>query len=395
MLRQVVVVGASAAGLTTVEALRRGGYEGKVTLVGAEPHLPYDRPPLSKQVLAGDWAPERARLRAEDHLDGLDVELVLGNAATSLDPARARVGLADGAGLDYDGLVIATGVAARTLPSAEGLAGVHVLRTLDDALALRADLLTGPRVVVVGAGLIGCEVAATARKLGAEVTIVEPLEAPMVRVLGARIGGLISQVHADHGVPVRTGVGVASLAGSMGRVTAVLLEDGTKLPADVVVLGIGANPAVGWLQGSGLTISAAGVECDATCQAAPGVYAAGDVASWTHLGLGAQLRLEHRTNATEQGIAVAKNLLAGPDNAQPYQPLPYFWTDQYDLKIQGFGLPAAQDEVEVVEGDLDSRKFVALYRRAGRVTGAVGWNSARAMRPYRQQVIDGMTPAGA
>ncbi|WHT18433.1 FAD-dependent oxidoreductase [Crossiella sp. CA-258035] len=393
MLRQVVVVGASAAGLTTVEALRRGGFEGKVTLVGAEPHLPYDRPPLSKQVLAGDWAPERARLRGEDHLDGLDVELVLGNAATGLDLAQRRVELADGGGLGYDGLVIATGVTARSLPGAQELAGVHVLRTLDDALALRAELLAGPRVVVVGAGLIGCEVAATARKLGAEVTIVEPLAAPMERVLGTRIGGMITQVHADHGVPVRTGVGVASLAGSLGRVTAVLLEDGTELPADVVVLGIGATPAVGWLQGSGLAAGTAGVECDATCQAAPGVYAAGDVASWLHLGLGEQVRLEHRTNATEQALAVAKNLLVGNDGAEPYQPLPYFWTDQYDLKIQGFGLPGAQDEVEVVEGDLESRKFVALYRRAGRVTGAVGWNSARAMRPYRQQVLDGMRPA--
>ncbi|MBP2476641.1 NADPH-dependent 2,4-dienoyl-CoA reductase/sulfur reductase-like enzyme [Crossiella equi] len=379
--------------MTTVEALRRAGYEGKVTMVGAEAHLPYDRPPLSKQVLCGDWEPARAQLRGEEHIAGLDVELVLGNAAAGLDLATREVTLADGAKLGYDGLVIATGVTARSLPSADGLAGVHVLRTLDDALALRTELLASPKVVVVGAGLIGCEVAATARKLGAEVTLVEPLAAPMERVLGTRLGELVTQVHQDQGVAVRTGVGVATLEGALGRVSAVVLDDGTKLPADVVVLGIGATPAVGWLQGSGLTAGVTGVRCDATCQAAPGVYAAGDVASWLHLGLGEQVRLEHRTNATEQALAVAKNLLADEGAGQAYTPLPYYWSDQYDLKIMGFGLPGAQDEVEIVEGDLESRKFVALYRRGGRVTGAVGWNSARAMRPYRQQVLDGMTPA--
>ncbi|WP_258572941.1 NAD(P)/FAD-dependent oxidoreductase [Streptomyces sp. KM273126] len=257
MPSDVVIVGASAAGLATAEALRNKGYDGALTLVGDELHLPYDWPPLSKQILSGAWEPERGRLRDEESIGKLCANLRLGRTAVGLDLAERRVRLDGGDPVGFDALVIATGVTPRRLPG-DDLAGVHVLRTLDDALVLRAHLLGGPKVVVVGAGFLGAEVAAVARTMGLEVTLVDPLPVPMQRQVGESIGELVRQMHSDHGVALRLGTGVARFEESAGRVVAVELADGTKLDADAVVVAVGSTPATDWLTGSGLPLGNGG-----------------------------------------------------------------------------------------------------------------------------------------
>jgi NADPH-dependent 2,4-dienoyl-CoA reductase/sulfur reductase-like enzyme len=377
-----------------VEALRAVGYGGDIVAFGAEAHLPYDRPPLSKQVLAGSQEPAAADLPiAED----LGVEWRLGTPVAALDLAARRVTTAAGEPVEVDGVVIATGARPRLIPTWPELGGIHALRTIDDCLALRADLLASPRrVVVVGAGFIGAEVAATARGLGLEVTIVEPLEAPVVRGLGAAMGGIVADVHRDHGVDLRLGVGVDSVTGGAdGRVASVSLGDGTSLDADVVLVGIGVVPAVGWLDGSGLTIDD-GVVCDATCLAAPGVVAAGDVARWPH-PLHGSVRIEHWDNAQEQGAHAARTLLADLDGrrGEPFAPVPWFWSDQYDRKLQVAGrAPATHARVRVVGGSVDDRKFVALYGADdddGPVTAVLGMNSPAAVMRWRSRIVAGLT----
>ncbi|MEU5029117.1 NAD(P)/FAD-dependent oxidoreductase [Streptomyces milbemycinicus] len=383
MLRNVVIVGASAAGLATAEALRNKGYDGSLTLVGDEPHLPYDRPPLSKQVLSGAWQPERVRLRDDEAIGRLDADFQLGRRATGLDLVRRKVLLDGGDRLAYDALVIATGVTPRRLPG-DDLAGVHVLRTLDDALTLRSHLLARPKVVVVGAGFLGAEVAAVARTMGLEVTLVDPLPVPMRRQFGDRIGQFVGQLHSDHSVALRLGVGVARFLDSAGRVVAVELADGTKLDADLVVVAVGSTPATGWLADSGLPLGN-GVECGARCQAAPGIYAAGDVASWHNPHFGVRMRVEHRLNATEQGMAVAAGILG---EQRPFAPVPYFWSDQYDARIQAYGIFPDGADVTIVHGSPDDRSFVAAYGHEGKVVGVLGWNSHRELRKHRQLVVD-------
>jgi 3-phenylpropionate/trans-cinnamate dioxygenase ferredoxin reductase subunit len=383
MPNRVVVVGASAAGLTAAETLRLRGYDGALTLIGDEPHPPYDRPPLSKQILAGAWEPQQIVFRDEQALAAIDAELLLGRAAVGLDTARRRVHLDGGAGVGYDALVIATGVKPRRL-AGDDLVGVHVLRTLDDALALRAQLLQRPNVIVVGAGFLGAEVAAVARQMGLEVTLLDPLPVPMRRQFGRRIGALVGRLHSDHGVVVRCGVGVARLLHAAGRVTAVELADQSKLAADLVVIAVGAAPATGWLAGSGLRL-ANGIHCDARCQAAPNIYAAGDVASWHNRHFGTRMRVEHRFNATEQAVAAAGNLL-GDD--RPFAPVPYFWTDQYDTKIQAYGIFPNDAEIQILYGDPADHRFVAAYGHRDTVVGVIGWNSHAEIRALRQLVAD-------
>jgi NADPH-dependent 2,4-dienoyl-CoA reductase/sulfur reductase-like enzyme len=381
---RVLVVGASAAGLSTVEALRRKGHEGGITVLGAEPHAPYDRPPLSKQVLSGAWEPARCALRTREVLSTLDAEFVLGDAAVALDTATRTVRAESGRELRADAIVIATGVRPRVLPGQEGLTGVHVLRTLDDALALRKDLLGSARLVVVGEGVLGAEIAATARTLGLDVTMAGPLPAPLALQVGPLVSGLLAELHGERGVRLRLGTGVMGLAGEHGRVTGVLLGTGEVLPADTVVVAIGATPATEWLADSGLRLDN-GVVCDSRCRAAEGVYAVGDVARWHHERLGRPVRLENRTNATEQAAAVA-GVILGED--RPYQPVPYFWTDQFDAKLQVHGFLPADAEVDVVEGDVAARRFVARYRSDGVVTGVLGWNMPKQARLRRQEIVD-------
>ncbi|MFI5468598.1 NAD(P)/FAD-dependent oxidoreductase [Streptomyces cacaoi] len=383
---RVLVVGASASGLTTVETLRRKGYEGRITVLGDEPHAPYDRPPLSKQVLCGAWEPERAALRTQDVLSALDAEFVLGDPAVALDRATRGVRTESGRELRADAIVIATGVRARRLPGSEDLAGVHVLRTLDDALALRAGLPAGTRLVVVGEGVLGSEIAATARTLGLDVTLTGPLSAPMALQVGPLVSGVLADLHTERGVELRLGNGVVGLTAGGGRVTGVRLATDEVLPADAVVVAIGASPATEWLADSGLEIDN-GVVCDSRCRAEEGIYAVGDVARWYHEGLGRLVRLENRTNATEQAMAVAGEIL-GAD--RPYAPVPYFWTDQYDAKLQVHGFLPPDAEVDVVEGDLTARRFVARYRSEGRVTGVLGWNMPKQARMRRQEIVDGL-----
>ncbi|MGW0579257.1 NAD(P)/FAD-dependent oxidoreductase [Streptomyces sp. NPDC002920] len=380
----VLVVGAAAAGLATVEALRRKGYTGAVTVLGDEPNPPYDRPPLSKQVLSGAWEPVRAELRPREFLADLNAEFHLGDAATALHVPTRTVRTRTGCELRADAIVIATGVRARTFPGQEPLAGVHVLRTLDDSLALREDLSAAARRVVVGEGVLGSEIAATARTLGLDVTLTGPLAAPMALQVGPLVAGALAELHTERGVRLRLGTGVVGITGEGGRVTGVALGTGEVLPADVVVVAIGASPATDWLADSGLELDN-GVVCDSRCRAAEGIYAVGDVARFHHEHLGRPVRLENRTNATEQAMAVA-GVILGED--RPYAPVPYFWTDQYDAKLQVHGFLPVDAETEVVEGDLAARRFVVRYRSEGRVTGVLGWNMPKQTRLRRQEVVD-------
>jgi 3-phenylpropionate/trans-cinnamate dioxygenase ferredoxin reductase subunit len=380
-LRSVAVVGGSLAGLRAVEALRRLGFEGRIDWIGAEPHAPYDRPPLSKQVLRGEWEPERIAL-ARGGLGPLAAELHFGARATRLDTERRQVEIEGGASFAWDGLVIATGASPRTLPNQPELSGVFVLRTLDDALAIRAALAKGPRVCIVGGGFIGAEVAASCRQLGLDVTMIEALGNPMELALGPSLGALFAAIHRDHGVDVRTGVTVAAIEGE-GAVTHVRLADGDLVPTDVVIVGIGVRPETAWLAGSGVEI-ADGVVCDRSCATSvPGVVAAGDVARFASARYGESLRLEHWTNAVEQAEAAVATLLHGA-NADPFDPVPYVWSDQYDVKLAVAGRPRARDEMRVIDGSFEQRRFVAVYGHAGRLTGAVGMNRMRKLMDLRK-----------
>ncbi|HEX4220444.1 MAG TPA: FAD/NAD(P)-binding oxidoreductase [Acidimicrobiales bacterium] len=401
----VVVIGASLAGLRAAEEVRHEGHAGPIIVIGDEPHVPYDRPPLSKQLLAGKWGVDRIHHHAPDKLDTLDMEFRLGRRADRLDVDARTVSLDDGTDVHYDGLIIATGARARSLPGTEGMPGVHTLRTIDDAEALIHDLNVagaGAHVVVIGAGFIGSEVAATCRGLGFEVTVVEALRTPLGRVLGDQMGAACALLHADAGVVVRTGVGVdrvvpaapgGDAAPGTGRdpraaSIAVHLDDGEVLAADVVVVGIGVTPAVDWLAGSALQLDN-GVVCDEFLFAADNIVAAGDVARWTHRGLGQSLRVEHWTNAAESGVAATRNLLHGRDAAEPYEPVLFFWSDQYNTKIQLVGRPSPDDEVVIVDGSVDERKLVALYRHGDRLSAALAFSRPRQLMSYRPLLAAG------
>jgi 3-phenylpropionate/trans-cinnamate dioxygenase ferredoxin reductase subunit len=381
-LETVVIVGGSLAGLRGAEALRRLGYDGRLILVGEETHRPYDRPPLSKEVLRGEREVDAIGLSRPERFDALDLDLRLGQRATSLDVAGNAVVLESGVRVGFDGCLIATGARPRPLPGAPDLKGIHVLRTLEQCLAIRAELDASPRVVVIGAGFIGSEVASSCRRLGLDVTVLEALPLPLARALVPEVGECVAQAHRDHGVDLRCGVSVAAIEGSE-RVERVRLGDGSAIDADLVVVGIGVVPNTEWLASSGLAIDD-GILCDASCAAAPHIVAAGDVARWPNPRFGESMRIEHWTNAAEQGEAAAERLLAGPSAAQPFAPVPFVWSDQHDLKIQIAGRMGPDDEMHVVQGSLAERRFVAIFRRGQRLVGALGFNQVRGLLPYRR-----------
>ncbi|MDT5326279.1 MAG: 3-phenylpropionate/trans-cinnamate dioxygenase ferredoxin reductase component [Mycobacterium sp.] len=360
----IVIVGGGLAATRTAEQLRRAEYTGPITIVSDEDHLPYDRPPLSKEVLRAET--DEVTLKPAEFYDENDITMLLGSGATALDTTAQTVTLANGDVIDYEELVIATGLVPKRIPSLPALEGVRVLRTYDESLALREHAGSAKHAVVIGAGFIGCEVAASLRKLGVEVTLVEPQPSPLASVLGTQIGELVARLHRAEGVDVRCGIGVTGITGT-GHVEKVVLSDGTELDADIVVVGIGSRPSTDWLEGSGVEVDN-GVVCDAAGRtSAPKVWAIGDVASWQDVS-GHQVRVEHWSNVADQARTIVPTMLGG--EAPSTVVVPYFWSDQYDVKIQCLGEPEADDVVHVVEDD--GRKFLAYYERDGAVVGVVG-----------------------
>jgi NADPH-dependent 2,4-dienoyl-CoA reductase/sulfur reductase-like enzyme len=386
-MRSIAVVGASLAGLRAVETLREEGFTGRISLIGDEPHEPYDRPPLSKQILTGQ-VPTANLALSKDGLSSLDLDLHLGRRAVGLDLRQRTVELDRGSEVGFDALLIATGARARRVRGVEDLDGVHVLRTLDDALAVRAAFGSKPKVVVLGAGFIGLEVAASARALGLEVTVIEATPQPLSHAIGPTMGGACVALHRDHGTRFELGKPVDAIEGH-GSVERVRLADGTAIDADLVVMGIGASPATDWLEGSGLTLGN-GVVCDATCAtSAPGIYAAGDVAEWHNPVFDRPMRVEHWTNATQQGMAAARAMLAGPGRAAPFSSVPYFWSDQFSARIQFAGVARDATEVRITGGSVEERRFVAIYRHGARVVAALGFDSPRMLMKYRALIMRG------
>lgn len=413
---RIVVVGASLSGLQAAQTFRRSGFEGSITIVGDEPHFPYDRPPLSKQFLCGEWDEEKLVLRGARDPEEFGFTWRVGVRAVGLDLDQRQVlvenvgisaseAMSEPEALPYDGLVIATGARARQLPGNE-LAGVHVVRGLDDARSLKAELASpGKTVLVIGAGFIGAEVAATARELGHNVVLVEAAETPLARVLDPAAGSAIADLHRSHGVDVRLGMGVERLTSTLDaegidRVSAAVLGDGTTIDVDIVVVGIGVVPNTDWLEKSGLDLGD-GVVVDQFCVAAPGVVAAGDVARFPNARFGGKsMRVEQWDNAVEQGSYAAKSLLgylnqdptlaAEEEPAQPYAPIPWFWSDQYDRKIQLAGVPSAT--AEVVHGSIAEHCFVQIYADdQGAFVGALAWSRPRHAIKAKQLLAKGAT----
>jgi 3-phenylpropionate/trans-cinnamate dioxygenase ferredoxin reductase subunit len=392
----VVVVGAGLAGLSAARALRAQGYPGRIVLVGAEPDAPYDRPPLSKEFLAGTLPATGLELAAPSDAD-LDLEVRTGTPAVGLDPGARAVLLGSGERLGGDGVVIATGARARRL-SGPAMVGVHTLRSIGDAVALRGELRSGARLVVVGAGFIGAEVASTARGLGLEVTVVEAASVPLAAALGEEMGAVCARLHADHGVDLVTGVGVETLVadgGSVGgpppagpRVRAVRLADGRQLDADVVLVGIGSQPNVEWLAGSGLDLTGGVLTDESGATAIPGVVATGDCCRRVEVAAGgAVVRQEHWTNALQHpSLAVAALLGSTPPVGRATERLPYFWSDQYGARLQFAGHRRGGDRVEVVEGSAAERSFVAVYRRDGAAVAVLAMNHPRVFGRWRREL---------
>lgn len=384
----IVVVGSSLAGVRAVEAIRRTGFDARVSLVGAEKHFPpMDRPPLSKKFLRDESVGEPLRIAPD-----LDIDLRLACEATRLDLSAREVSLDDGSRLSYDGLVIATGATARRLPGTEGLRNVHVLRTLEDAVALKSVLVPGARVAVIGAGVLGCEIAATCRVLGIDVTVIDVFSQPMLRILGPDVAPLLADLHREHGVRLLLDQQVLGLRGQ-GTADGVLLENGEVVNCDLVVVAIGAFPETRWLENSGLEL-ADGVVCDHECfalGAARRVVAAGDVARWHHRLLGETLRVEHWTNAVTQGQTAGRNLVAelgGAGETASYDALPYFWTDQYDWKVQFIGTLGEHAQFE--EGEPGDRAFVVSYTSEGRLVGALFANRPSRLAAWRKRITENL-----
>lgn len=384
-LKQVVVVGAGVAGTRAAETLRQEGYDGELTIVGAERQAPYHRPPLSKKLLTGKV--HRAGVDLAPQFD-VNAHVLRGVEALKLDMSSRTVQLRDDdqdLSVQFDGLVIATGAAPREWRGGPVPDGVLMLRTVEDCLAIRERLGSRPRVVVIGGGFIGAEVAASCREIGLEVTLIEKADNPLLAALGKELASQWAELHREHGVDLRVGVGVDAIAGKR-QVESVRLTDGSQLPADLVIVGLGVTPVTDWLGGSGLRVDD-GVVCDATGAAEGGtdVVAAGDVARWYHTLYGRHLRVEHWDHAGRQGAAAARTLLAGPERAEEYNEVPYFWSDQYDVKVQMLGVPTDYDALEIVEGNTDGWEFIAAYGKTGHTIAVLGTISGRVFA-YRDAV---------
>jgi 3-phenylpropionate/trans-cinnamate dioxygenase ferredoxin reductase subunit len=378
----VVVVGAGLAALRTAEGLRSLGHRGRIVLVGAEPHPPYDRPPLSKAVLSAD-PPAIPWLREEAELAALDADLRLGRTAVGLDAAARSVRLDDGSDVSYDSLVLACGAVPRQLPRTPPRPGLHLLRTVDDAHRLAHEIREHRRLVVVGGGFIGCEVAATARGMDAEVVLVEALAAPLLQAAGPEVGAEVLRLHREAGVRVLCDTLVTAVLGDE-KVEGVLLSSGEHLPARSVVVGLGVTPATDWLEGAGLEIDD-GVRCDASGRTSlPGVYAVGDVAHWAPPRSELAGRHEHWTSAVDQAHVVARNVLA--PWAEPVATLtavPYFWSDLYGLKIQALGWPGGARETRTFRAGRAGDRLVVLYGLDGGLVGILGFGVPRVVMSAR------------
>jgi NADPH-dependent 2,4-dienoyl-CoA reductase/sulfur reductase-like enzyme len=379
-----VIVGASVAGVRTAQALRGEGFSDDIVMIGAEPDVPYDKPPLSKAALAGTTTIDAIRLLTVEGAQELAIEMRLGVPAIGLDVPNRAVALADGTSVGYDQVVLATGTRARPSPWQAG-SRLHLLRTAEDCERLRAGMATARSIIVIGAGFIGSEVAATAVKLGLSVTMVDPLPVPMSRIVGAEMGQLLASVHDGYDVVRRFGVGVDRVA-EHGTQLAVELTDGSQLLADIAVVGIGAVPNTEWLDDSGLAIDN-GVVSDQFCRAEgrDDVFAAGDLARWWHPRRGEHRRVEHWTHAREQAACVAHNI-SHPDALRAYDPVDYVWSDQYDWKIQMAG-HTGEDVTPEFVGDISTGRCAAIYTdAAGELTGAVTVNWPKAMLTVRRMM---------
>ncbi|CDP86695.1 MULTISPECIES: NAD(P)/FAD-dependent oxidoreductase [Mycolicibacterium] len=390
-IRQVTIVGGSVAGLRTAQALRRKGFDGVITVLDADREPAIQRPALSKRFLTSPLTASDIRL----HTDGDSIDVRRGVRVVGFDLNSRLLRIREGdAGADrtvpVDGLVIATGAVARTLPL-PSMPGVHVLRTLADAQSFRADLTAGPRVVIIGAGFIGSEVASSCRNLGLDVTLVGSDAVPMSRTLGEAVGGTLVGLHRDHGTKLRLGVGVDGFVGA-DRVTGVRLANGEIVPADVVLVGVGSRPAVDWLHGSGLEL-ADGVLCRGNLAAAERIVAVGDVARWQPLR-GGSVRIEHWDNAVRQAEVAAATLI-DPAAGSPYTATTMFWSDQYDCKLHLIGHSEPGDDFAVIEGGLDDRRFVGAYTKAGRLNAVLLCNQPHRLKVYRTAVENGALPATA
>ncbi|MGW4335912.1 NAD(P)/FAD-dependent oxidoreductase [Rhodococcus koreensis] len=396
MSHGTLIVGFGAAGLSAAEALRRSGYSGALTILSGENHRPYDRPPLSKGYLTGSIPAVRLELATESRIAALDATIKYGTKAVALDTQIRTVTDSQGVHHPYNNLVIATGVRPRLLPD-QSLRGVHVLRDLADAEGLRDQLRPGRRVTVIGGGFLGLEVAATATKLGAHCTVVEPTPLPLAERVGEHTAQRLLALHTAHGVRILTATSAARVVGRNevvgtahtgdddqdgDEVTRVLLTDGSVVETDVVVVAIGSTPNTEWLENSGVVVDN-GVVCDSTCRAGESEWAVGDVARWHHPEADAPLRLEHRMNANEQAAHVARGILGSKEG---FNPVPFFWTDQFDTKIQFAGFKPASASAEIVGDSPGNNSFVVVWREDGQVTGVLGWNATRELMPYRREL---------
>ncbi|UGS38958.1 NAD(P)/FAD-dependent oxidoreductase [Capillimicrobium parvum] len=376
----IVVAGGGLAAQRACETLRRAGHDGPIRVVCGEQHAPYDRPPLSKEFLAGELGPDELRYRPDDWYREQEVDLLLGERAARLDAHARRLALDGGAVLRYDRLLIATGSEPRRLPGVAGRDNVHELRTLADAQGLREAIAAGRRLAVVGAGFIGQEVAAGATRAGARVTIVEAAAAPLAAILGEELGGWFARLHREEGVEVLLSARIARLHGGRG-VEAIELEDGRRIDCDAVVVGIGTQPATGWLAGSGL--DPAGVLVDGAGRTvAPGVFAAGDASRPFDARLGVHLRTEHWEAAARQGAAAARAMLGLPVAASP---APSFWSDQHGVRIQYVGHAHGADGIEI-DGDPGARDFTATFTASGRPVAALLVGRPHALPALRRRL---------